>query len=259
MRFCSLGSGSSGNATLVEGGDGVHTTRLLVDCGFTLRELTHRLAWHGLTPADLDAVFVTHEHGDHLGCAFAVRRRFGTPVWASDGTWRIACGRAARPPGLHVARDGEAIVVGALEVTPFAVPHDAAEPLQLTICDGASRLGILTDLGHGPPAVVARLAQCDALLLECNHDAQMLEQGPYPWPLKRRVGGQRGHLANEQAAAILLQCRHAGLRHVVAAHLSRQNNRPDLAAATLAAVLDTRPGDIVVADAFRGTPWLGLR
>jgi phosphoribosyl 1,2-cyclic phosphodiesterase len=258
MRFCSLGSGSSGNATLVEGGFGSNTTRLLVDCGFTLRELTLRLAWHGLTPADLHAVFVTHEHGDHIGCAFAVRRRYGTPIWASDGTWRIACGRAERPPGLHVARDGEPIIAGALEIIPFAVPHDAAEPLQLTISDGASRLGILTDLGHGPPSVVAHLAQCNALLLECNHDARMLEEGPYPWPLKRRVGGQRGHLANEQAAAILHECRHDGLRHVVAAHLSRQNNRPQLAAATIAAVLDTRPDDIVVADAFRGTPWLSL-
>jgi phosphoribosyl 1,2-cyclic phosphodiesterase len=259
MRFCSLGSGSSGNATLVEAGHGAATTRLLVDCGFTLRELKVRLALHGLTPADLSAVFVTHEHGDHLGCAFALRRRFGTPLWASDGTWRIACGRCERPPGLHVARDGEPIAIGALEVTPFAVPHDAAEPLQLTVSDGASRLGVLTDLGHGTPAVVARLAGCDALLLECNHDVQMLEQGPYPWPLKRRVGGPRGHLANEQAAAILLACRHDGLRHVVAAHLSRQNNRPELAAATIAAVLATRPDDIVVADAFGGTPWLGLR
>ena len=259
MRFCSLGSGSSGNATLVEAADFAGTTRLLIDCGFTLRELRVRLAVHGLTPADVHAVFVTHEHGDHLGCAFALRRRFGTPLWASDGTWRIACGRFGRPPGLHVARDGDPIAIGALEITPFAVPHDSAEPLQLTVSDGLSRLGVLTDLGHGPPAVVQRLAQCDALLLECNHDVQMLEQGPYPWPLKRRVGGPRGHLANEQAAAILGGCRHAALRHVVAAHLSRQNNRPDLAAGTIAAVLDTTPDDIVVADAWRGTPWLGLR
>jgi phosphoribosyl 1,2-cyclic phosphodiesterase len=259
MRFCSLGSGSSGNATLIEARDGQRATRLLVDCGFTLRELERRLARHGLTPLDLDAAFVTHEHGDHLGCAFALMRRHATPVWASEGTWRIACGRAALPARSHIARDGEAIAVGALEITPFAVPHDAAEPLQLTVSDGVSRLGVLTDLGHGPTAVVARLARCDALLLECNHDEQMLADGPYPYLLKRRVAGAHGHLANHQAAAILGQCMHPALRHVVAAHLSLQNNRPELAAATIAEVLGCAAQDVVVAHATAGSRWLDLR
>jgi phosphoribosyl 1,2-cyclic phosphodiesterase len=259
MRFCSLGSGSSGNATLIEASDGARTTRLLVDCGFTLRELEKRLALHGLAPEDIDAVFVTHEHNDHVGCAFALLRRHGTPLWASEGTWRAACRRAALPAGTHIARHAEAIVVEALQITPIAVPHDAAEPLQLTVTDGLSRLGVLTDLGHGPPTVVARLAACDALLLECNHDAQMLADGPYPYPLKCRIAGAQGHLANHQAAAILRQCTHGGLRHVVAAHLSRQNNRPELAAATIADVLGTVAQDIVVADAFGGSPWLDLR
>jgi phosphoribosyl 1,2-cyclic phosphodiesterase len=259
VRFCSLGSGSSGNATLIEASDGMRTTRLLVDCGFTLRELEKRLALHDLAPEHLDAVFVTHEHNDHVGCAFALLRRHGTPLWASEGTWRAACGRAALPPGTQIARNAEPIVVAALEITPFAVPHDAAEPLQLTVTDGRSRLGVLTDLGHGPPTVVARLAACDALLLECNHDAQMLADGPYPHGLKRRIAGARGHLANHQAAAILRQCTHAGLRHVVAAHLSRQNNRPHLAAATIAEVLGTVAGDVVVADGFGGSPWLDMR
>jgi phosphoribosyl 1,2-cyclic phosphodiesterase len=259
MRFCSLGSGSSGNATLIEASDGTRTTRLLVDCGFTLRELKRRLALHGLVPEDIDAVFVTHEHNDHVGCTFALMRRHGTPAWASAGTWGRACGRADWPPGVRVARDGEPVSVGALEITPFAVPHDAAEPLQLTVSDGRSRLGVLTDLGHGPPPVVARLAGCDALLLECNHDLQMLETGPYPFPLKRRIGGARGHLANHQAAAILRQCAHVGLRHVVAAHLSRQNNKPELAAATIAEVLGSTAQDVVVAHWHDGSPWLDLR
>jgi phosphoribosyl 1,2-cyclic phosphodiesterase len=257
MRFCSLGSGSSGNATLIEAHDGGRTTRLLVDCGFTLRELKARLAHRGLGPDDIDAVFVTHEHGDHLGCAFALRRHHSASLWASAGTWRIA---GAQPcERISCARAGEPIAVGALEIMPFAVPHDAAEPLQLTISDGVSRLGLLTDLGHAPPPVLAALAACTALLLECNHDERMLAEGPYPYPLKRRVGGAQGHLANHQAAAVLAQLRHGALRHVVAAHLSRQNNRPALAAAAVGGALDCASNEVVVADAEHGSPWLDLR
>ena len=259
MRFCSLGSGSSGNATIVEGSEGITTTRVLVDCGFTQRELAARLARASLALDDIDAIFVTHEHGDHVGCSVALAKRHRIPVWMSRGTWR-AVGQPELPAGLlHFARDGEDIVVGDLQIAPYTVPHDAQEPLQPCFSDGAFRLGVLTDAGSATTHLLAQLQGCHALLLECNHDVQMLEQGPYPWPLKRRVGGPRGHLANEQAAAILRACRHDGLRHVVAAHLSRQNNRPELAAATIAAVLATRPDDIVVADAFGGTPWLGLR
>lgn len=258
MRFCSLGSGSSGNATLVEAGDGLRTTRVLVDCGFTLRQLGVRLARRGLAIGDLDAVFVTHEHSDHIGCATALARKHGLPLFMSEGTWRAGTRGADPLPTLRFARDGEAIAVGALELTPFAVPHDAAEPLQLTFGDGRSRLGVLTDLGHGPLAVKERLAGCDALLLECNHDTAMLESGPYPRFLKQRVGGPRGHLANEQAAQILAYCQSLFLRHVVAAHLSETNNRPDLAALTIANVLGTRPDDVVVANAADGSPWLDL-
>lgn len=258
IRFCSLGSGSTGNATLVEASDGTRTTRVLVDCGFTLRQLSVRLARHGLAPNDLDAVFVTHEHTDHVGCATALARRHGLPLWMSEGTWRAATRAAAPIATLHIARDGEPIAIGALELRPFAVPHDAAEPLQLTFSDGQRRLGILTDLGHGTARVVERLRHCDALLLECNHDATMLESGAYPFFLKRRIGGPVGHLANAQAAAILEQCRHSGLRHVVAAHLSQQNNRPELASVAIADVLGTAASDVVVAHAIDGSPWLDL-
>jgi phosphoribosyl 1,2-cyclic phosphodiesterase len=258
IRFCSLGSGSTGNATLVEAHDGMRTTRVLVDCGFTLRQLAKRLARHGLVPADLDAVFITHEHSDHVGCATALARRFGLPLWVSEGTWRAATRGAASIPALRIARSGEPVAIGALELLPFAVPHDAAEPLQLTFSDGARRLAVLTDLGHGPSWVVERLQRCDALLLECNHDRAMLETGPYPVFLKRRIGGERGHLANHQAAAILEQCRHAGLKHVVAAHLSQHNNRPELAALTISSVLGGASGDVVVAHAVDGSPWLDL-
>lgn len=258
MRFCSLGSGSTGNATLIEAKDGARTTRVLIDCGFTLKEFGLRLGRAGVDPEGLDAVFVTHEHGDHVGCSLGVARRYGVPLWMSRGTWR-AIGAAQPAPGLlNFARDGEPIDLGGLQLHPYTVPHDAAEPLQLRCTDGARRLGVLTDAGSITPYLIDALQTCDALLLECNHDRAMLAGSSYPASLKRRVGGLLGHLANDSAAEVLGACRHPGLRHVVAAHLSLQNNRPDLAAAALAGALGAAPQDIVVADARQGFGWLDL-
>lgn len=260
MRFCSLGSGSSGNATLIESTVSTgRPTRLLVDCGFTQRELEARLARRDLTVGDLDAVFITHEHGDHVGCALSLARRHRRPLWMSRGTWR-AIGQPALDDGrLQFARDGEAFEIGDLRLAPYTVPHDAAEPLQLTVDDGASRLGLLTDAGSLTSHLREALQRCDALLLECNHEPALLAASNYPASLKARVAGPLGHLANALAAELLAACRHAGLRHVVAAHLSQQNNRPELAAAALSGALDTGPEDIVVADAGHGSPWLALR
>lgn len=260
LRFTSLGSGSSGNATLVQAQarDGERPTRLLVDCGLPPRQLAARLAARGLTPADIDAVFVTHEHSDHVGGVLALQRRYGTAVWASAGTWAQATAKTDSAPGCHRARSGETITIGALTMQPFAVPHDAAEPLQLTCSDGRSRLGILTDLGEPTDAVTQALQGCDALLLECNHDPDLLSASAYPTWLKRRIAGARGHLANHQSAAVLDACRHPQLQHVVAAHLSRQNNRPDLALTALRGVLGSAPTQLVVADAAQGCAWLDL-
>ena len=262
LRFTSLASGSSGNATLVEATSRDHErpTRLLVDCGLPLRRLTAALTARGCTPADLDAVFVTHEHSDHLGGVLALQRRHGTPVWASAGTWAAAMARGGNAAvTANVASHGSPIVVGALELLPFAVPHDAAEPLQLVCRAGEVRLGIVTDLGEPNDAVARALQGCDALLLECNHDRAMLEEGPYPVWLKRRIGGARGHLANEQSAALLAACRHDGLRHVVAAHLSRHNNEPARALAALqsAAQLWSLP-TLHLADGDTGCGWIGM-
>lgn len=259
MRFCSLGSGSGGNATLIEAHDGLRTTRLLVDCGFTQKEFEMRLARRGLQPSDLDAVFVTHEHGDHVGCAPALARRHRLPLWTSRGTWRAIGAPPLDPDLLHFARDGESLALGALTLTPYTVPHDAAEPLQLACSDGASRLGLLTDAGSVTQHLLDALRDCTALLLECNHDRAMLAASRYPASLKARIGGRLGHLANDSAAEILAAARHAGLRHVVAAHLSEQNNTPALAAAALAGALGTTASDIVVASAGDGCNWLSLR
>lgn len=258
MRFCSLGSGSSGNATLVESRSGVHVTRVLVDCGFSLRELSLRLGRQGLGPDALDAVFITHEHSDHVGCALTLARRHGIPLWMSRGTWQ-ALGEPVLPVPPRLLADGDTVTLGGLSLAPYAVPHDAREPLQLCFSDGLSKLGVLTDAGSVTPRLLQALQDCDALLLECNHDRQMLAESRYPAFLKARIAGRHGHLANDTAARILAECRHAGLRHVVAAHLSRENNTPARAAQALAAVLDCPEDELIVADPRIGFDWLSLR
>ena len=257
LRFRSLGSGSTGNATLVEATCGGRTTRLMVDCGFGARQLDARLASAGLKVADLDAIFITHEHGDHIGSVHSVTRRHRIPVWMSEGTW-LATGARDFDGQLQFARDGDPIDIGDLRIEPFTVPHDAREPLQLTCSDGARRLGILTDLGHATPYVLERLDNLHALLLESNHDSDLLMNSAYPAFLKQRVGGPYGHLSNAAAAAIASAVLHDGLRHVVAAHLSEQNNRPELVQLSLATVLGCSASEVLTASAAHGSPWLDV-
>lgn len=265
MRFCSLGSGSGGNATLIEASQGITSTTLLVDCGFSLRELTRRLARAGRSPEDIAAIFVTHEHGDHVGCALGLAQRHRIPLWTSRGTWRAmaqgsqaALAEALDPALLHVARDGERIELGDLFVQPFSVPHDAQEPLQLSCGDGLRRLGVLTDVGSITAQLLAQLQGCDGLLLECNHDEALLRGSSYPASLKRRILGSHGHLSNASAAEILAQCSHAGLQRVVAAHLSASNNRPELAREALAEAVGGDCTEILVADQVQGLDWQDL-
>ena len=257
LRFKNLGSGSTGNATLVEA-SGIRSTRLLVDCGLGIKQLSLRLAEAASSEALVpDAMFITHEHSDHIGCArqFALRHRI--PVWMSRGTYA-----AMNSPDfdglLHIAADGQSIDLGELQVTPFTVPHDAREPLQLTCTDGNAKFGVLTDLGHATAHVLAHLKGCHALLLECNHDTDLLAQSSYPAFLKKRVGGLYGHLSNTAAAAIASALSHAGLKHVVAAHLSAHNNRPQLALEALlssAASHGVSP-ELAVAHPTEGTHWI---
>ena len=256
LRFKSLGSGSSGNATVVEA-TGIVPSRVLVDCGLGLKHLLYRLGEAGLQPEDIHAVFITHEHGDHIGCARSLALRYRIPVWMSRGT-HAAIGAPDFDGLLHTARDGKAIALGGLQLTPFTVPHDAREPLQLTCTDGSAKLGILTDLGHATSHVMSQLMACDALMLECNHDTDMLAQSSYPPFLKRRVGGQYGHLSNAAAGEIARALVHGRFRHLVPAHLSAQNNRPELVQALMAETLGCGADDIVVARPDTGTPWLSL-
>ncbi len=245
---------------MVEARSGAHTTRLLVDCGFGHKQLDQRLAQAGLAPAQIDAIFITHEHGDHVGCApqWALRHRI--PVWMSHGTHAaIASPDLPDLDGLlRIARDTETIILGNLQLTPFTVPHDAREPLQLRCSQGDAHLGILTDLGHATPHVLAQLMGCQALLLECNHDPDLLAASRYPAFLKQRVGGPYGHLSNHAAAKIAQALAVGGLRHIMAAHLSEQNNRPALALAALADAEGCANVTLGVAHAAFGCDWVEI-
>ena len=251
MRFASLGSGSRGNALVVEAGG----TRVLVDCGFGPRNLAARLARLDLEAEDIDAILVTHEHGDHLSGVAPCARRHGLDVYLTHGTMG-----AARFDGVSVrVIDSHApFAIGGLEVRPFPVPHDAREPAQFAFSDGSASLGILTDAGRVTPHMVTMLACCDALVLECNHDADMLANSRYPEHLKRRIAGPYGHLDNSAAAELLAQVDTGRFKHVIAAHLSQENNLPGLARAALAKVLGCEPSWIGVADQDNGCDWRQL-
>jgi phosphoribosyl 1,2-cyclic phosphodiesterase len=255
LRFKNLGSGSSGNATVIQARSESTLTHLLVDCGLGIRQLEFRLGQAGMLAEQIDAIFITHEHTDHIGCVHRLALRERIPVWMSHGTY-AALGQPDFEGLLRIACDEVPIQVGALQVLPFTVPHDAREPLQLTCTDGAARFGVLTDLGHATSHVLEQLAGCGTLMLECNHDTQMLADSAYPAFLKRRVGGDYGHLANDAAALIAQAALASGLKQVVAAHLSERNNRPDLVRQALATALGCVEADIHVAGAATGSGWL---
>jgi phosphoribosyl 1,2-cyclic phosphodiesterase len=252
MRFASLGSGSRGNALVVEAG----RTRVLVDCGFGPRELTKRLGRLGLAPGDMDAILVTHEHSDHVGGVVRCSARFGLRVMMTHGTASACSGIDDLAVRVF---DGHApFVVGDLKVLPFPVPHDAREPVQFVFSDGVRRLGVVTDAGHVTSHMIERLSALDALMVECNHDAGMLAAGNYPWPLKQRIAGRFGHLDNAAAADLLRRVDTARLQHVVCAHLSEHNNRPQMAREAVAGALGCAVEWVGVASQDGGCDWLSL-
>lgn len=256
LRFASLGSGSEGNALLIESASGTTCTRILLDCGFGIRETVRRLERLGCTPESLNAILVTHEHSDHVGSAYAVAAKFNIPVWTSHGTYRATENlRGADRAAVRFCRADDVFSLGDLQILPYTVPHDAREPLQFVFNDGARRLGVLTDAGMSTEYLCAHLEGMHALVLECNHDREMLANSAYPWSLKRRIGGDFGHLANDIASAILARVRHDALHTVVAAHLSKQNNTPLLAAEAIAGPLGASVEDVPIADQEEGLQW----
>jgi phosphoribosyl 1,2-cyclic phosphodiesterase len=252
MRFASLGSGSRGNATLLEAGGSL----LLVDCGFSVRETNARLARLGISAGQLSAILVTHEHTDHSSGVGRMSRRHQLPVYTSHGTY--ASGRLGDVHELRYFHSEAGFKVGAIDVMPVAVPHDAREPCQFVFRHGGHQLGVLTDLGNITPLVSQHYAGCHALLLECNHDPDMLRAGPYPENLKRRVGGEWGHLSNQQAADFLMRVQGPQLQHVVIAHISEKNNDRAKVMSALETVY-VRSAELCWADQQTGFDWLQLR
>lgn len=250
MRFASLGSGSEGNGLVVEAG----STRVLMDCGFGLADSIARLARLNLAVSDLAGIVVTHEHGDHIGGVGRLARKHKLPVWLTAGT--LAMAQDLDGVDVQIIDSHAAFAVDALEIQPYPVPHDAREPVQFVFGDGQRRLGVLTDVGCSTPHIEATLSGVDALVLECNHDEAMLENGPYPAGLKRRVSGRFGHLENAQSAALLNKLCHNKLQCVMAAHVSRTNNTDVLAQRALAQVLNCADQDVRVACQTAGFDWI---
>ncbi|MGH8763972.1 MAG: MBL fold metallo-hydrolase [Nitrosospira sp.] len=254
MRFACLGSGSQGNGLVVEVAD----TRLLLDCGFTLKETIARLSRLGLDPGMIDGIVVTHEHHDHIGGVARFARKFDVPVWLTHGTMRRAEKTCALLPMINIIDSYQRFSIGSIELEPYPVPHDAEEPAQFVFGDGVFRLGVLTDTGCSTPHIEAVLGRCHALVLECNHDAQMLANSDYPQSLKQRVGGRFGHLENTASANLLASLDCSRLQHVIAAHLSQKNNTPLLAQTMLSGALNCELDWIGVASQSNGFGWREL-
>ena len=255
LRVSVLGSGSKGNAVVIEAGG----RRLLIDAGFSCREIVRRLRAIGLEPEDVDALVLTHEHGDHVRGVARFCSKHPVPVYATAGTLSALSVRPESARLLRTCRSGEPFEAAGFLVEVFSVPHDAREPVGVVVEDpGGARVGLVADLGCRSRLAWGRLQGVHALLLEANHDVEMLRNGPYPWSLKQRVAGRHGHLSNDDAAAGLPELHHDGLAHVVLYHLSQINNLPALAAAGISSVLgDLRSkATLTVSGQAEPTPWL---
>jgi len=256
MRFASLGSGSAGNALVVE----VKQTRLMLDCGFSVKEASSRLGRLNLNPEDITGIVITHEHDDHAGGAFKFAAKHNIPVWLTYGTLKMVTRYLPSQHDLqiNIIDSHTAFPINDIEVQPYPVPHDAREPIQFVFSSGSNTLGVLTDVGRTTPHIEEKLSGCHALVLECNHDATMLQNGPYSWTLKKRVGGDLGHLENSESAGLLARLDNSKLQHILAAHLSAKNNTPGLAQAALAKVLGCELDWIGIADQSAGFDWRAI-
>ncbi|HEV8629211.1 MAG TPA: MBL fold metallo-hydrolase [Thermoanaerobaculia bacterium] len=256
LRICVLGSGSQGNAVVVEAGG----RRLLIDAGFSARETRRRLSRVGLELSDLHGIVLTHEHGDHVRGLERLCRKHPVPVYATAGTLGALELRPQVAALLRPCRSGVPFEAAGFVVELFSIPHDAREPVGVVVEDpaGGGRVGLVADLGCRSRLAWARLAGVHALILEANHDLDMLRNGPYPWPLKQRVAGRHGHLSNADAAQGLEELAHDGLAHVVLYHLSQVNNLPALAAAVVGEELARlrAKAKLTVSGQFEPTPWL---
>lgn len=256
MRFASLASGSSGNCLVAEAAG----TVVLVDCGLALTETERRLARLGLEPSRVSAILVTHEHGDHACGAFEFAAAHRISVYLTHGTLAAlkAEGKVLDGVPLVLVNGRQSFFVEGIQLLPFTVPHDAREPVQYVLSDGAARLGIVTDVGISTAHVENTLAGLDALVLECNYDHDMLWNGGYPRWLKERIAGPFGHLDNRESERLLGAIDRSRLKHVIGAHLSQQNNRPALARAALARALGCEESWVSLATQEEGFGWRSI-
>jgi phosphoribosyl 1,2-cyclic phosphodiesterase len=238
-----LASGSRGNSTVVSS----TSTKLLVDIGLSCRETCRRLAACGEDPADLDAILITHEHSDHVSGLYVMAKKFGIPVYMTGPThqaWaRVAhdsAGKRVSVSKLEQFEAGHSFQVGDIEVMPFTIPHDAVDPVGFTFRTEGVKLGICTDLGYVPESVKRHLKNCHGLMIESNHDLEMLRGGPYPWSIKQRVMSRVGHLSNDALAEFLTSDYDGDAAYVILAHLSEQNNHPEIARVAAEQALGTR-------------------
>jgi phosphoribosyl 1,2-cyclic phosphodiesterase len=256
LKFASLGSGSEGNALLISTQSGTTQTTVMLDCGFAIRETERRLARLDMMPGDLAGIIVTHEHHDHVSGVFKFARRHKIPVWLTYGTYQAVVERCDGVE-ISVCRDSNRFQIRDLEISPYTVPHDAREPVQYVASNGIVQLGVLTDAGHGTPHMLDALGGCNALMLECNHDLQMLANSTYPPSLKYRISGDYGHLSNQAAGEILHKLDKSRLKRVVGAHLSSKNNTEELARDALEKVVDDQI-ELSIACQQDGFNWIHL-
>ncbi len=249
MEFASIGSGSAGNATLVHCKDDL----LLIDCGFSCKAIELGVARLGRTPEDISAILVTHEHSDHVRGLGTLARRYRLPIFATPGTMHGFPRRQSLD--IHWIQPLTPVRIGRFEILPIPVPHDAREPVQFVLTCGKLQFGMLTDLGFVPDYVADCLLHCHALFLECNHDLDLLLNGPYSRSLKRRIGGDYGHLNNAQAADLLVRLLAGPLQSLVVGHISQQNNGIREISATLAPVLRETRIQPVYATQANGFSW----
>ncbi|HEX6265681.1 MAG TPA: MBL fold metallo-hydrolase [Burkholderiales bacterium] len=254
LRFASLASGSKGNCLVAEA-DG---TRVLIDCGLNLRDTERRLARLGLQPGDIRGILITHEHGDHAHGVFDFAAAHNVTVYLTYGTMSAmkAEGKVIEGVRMVFVNGREMFFIDGMQVAPFTVPHDAREPVQYVLSDGSRKLGVLTDIGAPTAHVAQVLSGLSALVLETNYDRELLWNGGYPRWLKQRIAGPFGHLDNEDSGRLLgaLDC--SRLKHLVGAHLSQQNNKPELARTALARALNCEESWVQLATQDEGFDWL---
>jgi phosphoribosyl 1,2-cyclic phosphodiesterase len=234
VKVCLLASGSSGNSIYVQNG----STGVLVDAGLTGKQIEERLQGVGVDPARLQGIVVSHEHVDHIKGVGVLARRYGFPVWMTQGTLDASKEIFRGSERVRIIDNDEVFHIGDLAFQPFQLPHDAADPVNFVVSDGDSQVAIATDMGTVTELIYQRLRKANFVVIEANYDRKLLMDGPYPWDLKKRISGRHGHLSNDGAGAALCRLAEEGVQQAVLAHLSDQNNRPELARQTCRDMLE---------------------